>query len=66
MILSTSPYAIFKADEWVTKVAQTIGIVQCLRLMPKKFTAIRSSFSKENSQFTKTVFSDTQLQPALA
>ena len=36
MTPSASPYAVFKAEDWVSWVAQPIGIDQCLRLTPKK------------------------------
>ena len=49
MTPSASPYAVFKAEEWVSAVAQPIGIGQCLRLAPKKLSPIRSSIKKKKS-----------------
>ena len=48
MTPSASPYAVFKAEEWVSAVAQPIGIGQCLRLTPKKLASIRSSVKKKS------------------
>ena len=60
MTLSASPYAVFKAEEWVSAVGQPIGIGQCLRLTPKKLASIkkkssnslRKGFSKNHVQLT--------------
>ena len=48
MTSSASPYAVFKAEEWVSAVAQPIGIGQCLRLTPKKLVPIKSSVKKKS------------------
>ena len=48
MTPSASPYAVFKAEEWVSAVAQPIGIGQCLRLTPKKIAPIRYSVKKKS------------------
>ena len=58
MTLSASPYAVFRAEEWVSAVAQPIGIGQCLRLTPKKLTPIRSSIkNKKNGNTLRKGFS---------
>ena len=49
MTPSASPYAVFKAEEWLSAVAQPIGIGQSLRLAPKKLAPIRSSIKKKKS-----------------
>ena len=66
MTLSASPYAVFKADEWVSPVAQPIGIGQCLRLTPKKLSPIRSLVKKKRSNSFKKVFSKKHVQLAFA
>ena len=66
MTLSASPYAVFKADEWVSAVAQPIGIGQCLRLAPKKLAPIRSSFKKKSGNSFKNGFSRKHVQLAFA
>ena len=53
MTPSASPYAVFKAEEWVSAVAQPIGIGQCLRLTPKKLAPIRSSDKKSGISLKK-------------
>ena len=57
MTPSASPYAVFKAEEWVSAVAQPIGIGQCLRLTPKKLAPIRSSIKKKSVNFLRKRFS---------
>ena len=46
MAPSASPYALFKAEEWVSAVAQPIGIGQRHRLTPNKIVPIRSYLKK--------------------
>ena len=53
MTPSASPYAVFKAEECVSAVAQPIGIGQCLRLAPKKLAPIRSSIKKSSNSLSK-------------
>ena len=54
MTLSSSPYAVFNAVEWLSPDPQPIGIGQCLRLTPKKLSPIRSSIkNKSGNSFRK-------------
>ena len=66
MIPSASPYAVFKAEEWVSAVAQPIGIAQCLRLTPKKLAPIRSSVTKKSGNSLRKGFSKKHVQLAFA
>ena len=66
MTSSASPYAVFKAEEWVSAVAQPIGIGQCLRLSPKKLAPIRYSFKKKNGNSLRKDFSKKHVQLAFA
>ena len=66
MTLSASPYAVFKAEEWVSAVAQPIGIGQCLRLPPKKLAPIRSSVKKKSANSLRKGFSKKHVQLAFA
>ena len=56
MTPSASPYAVFKAEEWVSAVAQPIGIGQCLRLTPKKLVPIRYSGKKKSGNSLRKGF----------
>ena len=64
MTLSASPYAVFKAEEWVSAVPQPIGIGQCLRLAPKKLAPMRSSIKKKGGNSLKKGFSKKHVQLA--
>ena len=66
MTLSASPYAVFKAEEWVFPVAQPIGIGQCLRLTQKKVSPIRSSVKKMSGNSLRKRFSKKYVQLAFA
>ena len=66
MTPSASPYAVFKAEEWVSAVAQPIGIGQCLRLTPKKLVPIRSSVKKKSGNSLRKRFSKKHVQLAFA
>ena len=66
MTPSASPYAVFKAEEWVSAVAKPIGIGQCLRLTPKKLAPITSSVKKKNGNFLSKGFSKKHVQLAFA
>ena len=66
MTPSASPYAVFKAEEWVSAVAQPIGIGQCLRLTPKKLAPIRSSVKKKSGNSLRKRFSKKHVQLAFA
>ncbi|WP_269617067.1 hypothetical protein [Prochlorococcus marinus] len=66
MTLSASPYAVFRADEWASSVAQPIGIGQCLRLTPKKLSPIRSLVKKKRSNSYKKGFSKKHVQLSFA
>ena len=66
MTLLASPYAVFKAEEWVSSVAQPVGITQCLRLNPKKFAPIRSSIRKKSCNSLRRGFSKKHVQLAFA
>ena len=66
MTSSASPYAVFKAEEWVSVVAQPIGIGQCLRLTPKKLTPNSSSVKKKSGNSLRKGFSKKHVQLAFA
>ena len=66
MTPSASPYAVFKAEEWVPAVAQPIGIGQCLRLTPKNLAQIRSSLKKKSGNSLRKGFSNKHVQLAFA
>ena len=66
MTPSASPYAVFKAEEWVSAADQPIYIGQCLRLQPKKLAPIRSSTGKKRDIFLKKEFSRKHVQLAFA
>ena len=66
MTPSASPYAVFKADEWVSAVAQPIGIGQCLRLSPKKLAPIASSIRKKSCNSFRKRLSKKHVQLAFA
>ena len=66
MTPSASPYAVFKAEEWVSAVAQPIGIGQCLRLAKKKLAPIRYSVRKKRGNSLRKGFSKKHVQLAFA
>ena len=66
MTPSASPYAVFRAEEWVSAVAQPIGIGQCLRLAPKKLAPIRYSVKKKSGNSLRKGFSKKHVQLAFA
>ena len=66
MTPSASPYALFKAEQWVSVSAQPIGIGQCLRLTPKKLAPIRSSIKKKSGNTLRKGFSKKHVQLAFA
>ena len=66
MTPSASPYAVFKAEEWVSVVAQPIGIGQCLRLTPKKLAPIRYSVKRKSGNSLRKGFSKKHVQLAFA
>ena len=66
MTPSSSPYAVFKAEEWVSAVAQPIGIGQCLRLSTKKLAPIRYSVKKKSGNSLRKGFSKKHVQLAFA
>ncbi len=61
-----SPYAVFRSEEWVSGVAQPIGIGQCLRLTPKKLVPIRSSIKKKSDNSLRKGFSKKHVQLSFA
>ncbi len=66
MTPSASPYAVFKAEEWASAVAQPIGIGQCLRLTPKKLGPIRSSVKMKSGNSLRKGLSKKHVQLAFA
>ena len=66
MTPSASPYAVFKAEEWVSSVAQPIGIGKCLRLTPKKLAPIRYSVKQKSGTTLRKGFSKKHVQLAFA
>ena len=66
MTPSASPYAVFKAEEWVSSGAPPIGIGQCLRLTPMKLAPIRYSVKKKSGNSLRKGFSKKHVQLAFA
>ena len=66
MTPSASPYAVFKADEWVSAVAKPIGIGQSLRLTPKKLVPVKSSERKKDRNILRKGFIKKHVQLAFA
>ena len=66
MTLSASPYAVFKAEEWVSAVAQPIGIAQCLRLTPKVLAPITCYVKKKSGNSLIKGFSKKHVQLSFA
>ncbi|WP_269605844.1 hypothetical protein [Prochlorococcus marinus] len=66
MTPSASPYTVFNAEEWVSAVAQPIGIGQCLRLTPKKLSPFRSSVKKKSGNSLRKGFAKKHVQLAFA
>ena len=66
MTPTASPYAVFKAEEWTSAVAQPIGIGQCLRLTPKKLAVIRTTCKKKRGKPLRKGFSKKHVQLAFA
>ena len=66
MTPSASPYAVFKAEEWVSAIAHPVGIGQCLRLSPKKLAPIRSLVKKKSVDSLRRRFSKKHVQLAFA
>ncbi len=66
MTPSSSPYAVFKPEDWVSALDQPIGIGQCLRLPPKKLAPSRSSIKKKSGNTLRKVFSKKHVQLAFA
>ena len=66
MTQTSSPYAVYRADEWVPDVAKPIGIGQGLRLSPKKFSPMKSPLYRKNGCSSKKAFSKSYVQLAFA
>ena len=66
MTLSASPYAVFKAEEWASALAQPIGIGQCRRFTPKKLAPSRSSVKTKSVNSLRRRFSKKHVQLAFA
>ena len=66
MTPSASPYAVFRAEEWPSAVAQPIGIGQCLRLKPKKIVPLKSSLKKRIGSSLKKELSVKHVQLSFA
>ena len=66
MTQSASPFAVFRAEECVSGVAQPIEIGQCLRLTPKKLAPIRSSVKKMSGNSFRKGLSKKHVQLAFA
>ncbi len=66
MTPSASPYAVFKAEEWVSAVAQPIGIGQGLRLTQKILAPNISSVKKRSGNSLRKGFSKKHVQLAFA
>ncbi len=63
---TASPYAVFRAKEWTSSVAQPIGIGQCLRLNPKEKVHFRASFKKTSTNALSKAFHTKHVQLAFA
>ena len=66
MTQAASPYAVFKADDWVSAVPTPICIDQCLRLTPKKLGPIRSSIKEKTRNSLRKGFTKKHVQLSFA
>ena len=66
MTPSASPYAVFRAEDYVSILAEPIGIGQCLRLAPNEIAAIRPSIKKKSGNSLKKAISKKHVQLAFA
>ena len=66
MALSASPYTEFRVEEWLSDVAQPIGIGQCLRLAPRNCDPIKSSIQYKKGNSLKIEFYKKHVQLAFA
>ena len=64
-MLSASPYAVFKADDWMIPPAP-IGLGQCVRVKPKKLYARNTSTCKTNRGGITKEYSGNLVQLAFA
>ena len=66
MTSASSPYAVFKAEDWVSSVAQPIGIGHSQRLAPKTLLPIRSLIKKKGGNPLRKRFSKKHVQLTFA
>jgi len=65
MASSSSPYAVFKADDWMIPGA-TIGLAQCKRVKARKRYQSSASKNEPNGSTAKMVYSKKIVQLAFA
>jgi len=66
MAPTSSPYAVFRASDWNSVVAEPIGLRQCLRIAPKKFYPKSVTTQKRNGTISKKTLLSTHVQLAFA
>ena len=66
MASMSSPYAVFRATDWNSVVAEPIGLKQCLRITPKKFYPKSVTTQKRNGTISKKTLLSTHVQLAFA
>ena len=66
MASMSSPYAVFRATDWNSVVAEPIGLRQCPRIAPKKFYPRSVTTQKKNGTTSKKTLLNTHVQLAFA
>lgn len=66
MAPASSPYAVFRASDWNSVVAEPIGLRQCLRIEPKKFHPKSITTQQKTGTISKKTLLNTHVQLAFA
>jgi len=66
MAPASSPYAVFRASDWNSVVAEPIGLRQCLRIAPKKFYPRSVTTKQRSGTISKKTLLSTHVQLAFA
>jgi len=66
MAPTSSPYAVFRASDWNSVVAEPIGLRQCLRIAPKKFYPRSVTTQQRSGTISKKTLLNTHVQLAFA
>ena len=66
MAPASSPYAVFRASDWNSVVAEPIGLRQCLRIAPKKFYPRSVTTQQRSGTISKKTLLNTHVQLAFA